>query len=181
MADATRRDADSTKEILASIKKIMSGDEADLELQGVENQETATFSRSDRSVVEELRSLIDEYTDLPEELVRVVSELESEIQEERPGSAHEPPPLKLKELTSSTDLDESASDALISNSMRRFLEKMSEDIGLPSFDGDENGEGLDNTLALLFKIAAYRWLEKNLEPLVRGLVQDEIERLAKKL
>jgi cell pole-organizing protein PopZ len=58
---------------------------------------------------------------------------------------------------------------------------MSEDIGLPSFDGDENGEGLDNTLALLFKIAAYRWLEKNLEPLVRELVQDEIERLAKKL
>ena len=180
MADATRRDADSTKEILASIKKIMSEDEADVELQGVDNQETATFSRSDRSVVEELRSLIDEYTDLPEDLVQVVSDLESEIQGDGLGSKYEPP-LKLKELTSSTDLDERASDALISSSMRRFLEKMSEDIGLPSFDGDEDGEELDNNLALLFKIAAYRWLEKNLEPLVRELVQTEIERLAKNL
>ena len=180
MADTTRRDADSTKEILASIKKIMSEDEADLELQGVDNQEPAGFSPADRSVIEELRSLIDEYTDLPEDLVRVVSELESEIQGDGPGSAQEPP-LKLKELTSSTDMDDGASDALISSSMRRFLEKMSEDIGLPSFDGDEKGEELDNTLALLFKIAAYRWLEKNLEPLVRELVQAEIERLAKKL
>ena len=180
MADATKRDADSTKEILASIKKIMSEDEAGLESQGVDNQETTAFSPSDRSVVKELRSLIDEYTDLPEELVRVVSELESEMQGERPGFADEPP-LKLRELTSSTDLDEGGSDALISSSMRRFLEKMSEDIGLPSFDGDENGGELDNTLALLFKIAAYRWLEKKLEPLVRELVQDEIERLAKKM
>jgi len=180
MADTTRRDADSTKEILASIKKIMSEDEADLALQEVDNGEATAFSASDRSVVEELRSLIDEYTDLPEDLVQVVSELESEIQRDGPGSAHDPP-LKLKELTSGINLDEGASDALISSSMRRFLEKMSEDIGLPSFDGDENGEQLDNTLALLFKIAAYRWLEKNLEPLVRELVQTEIERLAKKL
>jgi cell pole-organizing protein PopZ len=179
MADTTRTDASSTEEILASIKKIMLEDEADLELPDADNAETG-----DRKVVQEMRRLIDEYTDLPEDLVRVVSELESEMQGDDPEFDGDPP-LKLKELTGSSDLDNgetsSGSDALISSAMRQFLEKMSENVGLVSFDQRGNTEELDNTLALLFKVSAYRWLEKNLQPLVRELVRTEIERLAKNL
>ena len=51
-------------------------------------------------------------------------------------------------------------------------------MGISTSRGDGD---LDGILALLFKIIAYRWLDQNLEPLVKKLLRAEIERLAKTL
>ena len=70
------------------------------------------------------------------------------------------------------------SDPSVPEPVKHFIEVMAADMGISTSRSE--GE-LDGILALLFKIIAYRWLDQNLEPLVKKLLRAEIERLAKTL
>ena len=74
MADSNRKDADSTKDILASIRKTMLEEPGQPLSDGYSGGKPVSVSPSDTSVVEELRRLIDQYSDLPEDLVMAVTE-----------------------------------------------------------------------------------------------------------
>ena len=181
MVDGNRKDADSTKNILASIRKTMLEESGKPLSDGKGGGKPASVSFSDTSVVEELRRLIDQYSDLPEDLVTAVTELELGTE----NSARErgdDPFIELEELSDNTGTDGHrkfvASEPSVPESVKQFIEVMAADMGISTSrdDGD-----LDGILALLFKIIVYRWLDQNLEPLVKKLLRAEIERLAKTL
>ena len=191
-ATAESRDSDTveskpnvedTEQILSSIRNLMSEDETNSEPDDGGKTELEASKMSDQVIVEELRRLKDGYGDLPEDLVKAVSEVESQMRDDVDGigspTAESKEPNRVAELGGENDTKTSA--PLTSHIMREFLEKISVDSGLNGFDVDSKGEDLDSVLALLFKISAHRWLEKNLEPLVTKLVQVEIKRLAKNL
>tara|TARA_B100001123_G_scaffold287861_1_gene320787 strand:- start:218 stop:763 length:546 start_codon:yes stop_codon:yes gene_type:complete len=181
MADSNRKDADSTKDILASIRKTMLEESGKPLSDGDSGGKPASVSSSDTSVVEELRRLIDQYSDLPEDLVMAVTELELGTE----NSARErgdDPFIELEELSDNTTADghrkSVVSDPSVPEPVKHFIEVMAADMGISTSRSE--GE-LDGILALLFKIIAYRWLDQNLEPLVKKLLRAEIERLAKTL
>ncbi len=181
MADSNCKDANSTKDILASIRKTMLEEPGKPLSDGYSGGTRASVSPSDKSVVEELRRLIDQYRDLPEDLVRAVNELESETENSTQEMADDGL-LELEELSDSTSADGDgkavASEPLVPDSIKHFVEVTAANMGISTSNGDGK---LDEILALLFKIMAYRWLDENLQPLVKKLVRNEIERLAKTL
>ena len=181
MVDSNRKDAESTKGILASIKKTMleESGESPSDKHGAEKPVSSLSSHT--SVVEELRQLIDEYTDLPKDLVKAVTQLdlETKTSDEKIGDDLL---IELKELSEKSDSDREGENAIseppLPDAIKQFIEGAVADMGIPVSRGDRE---LDGILALLFKIIAYRWLDQNLEPLVKKLVHAEIERLAKTL
>ena len=183
MADDTKKDDESTEEVLASIKRILSEDGLEASSSDRGQLKGTVSGATQSAVVKELRRLVEEYADLPEDLVQAVSELElvtlADDLDLPDGSL-----IELTEIKRERDSDISGgseSSILSSTVMNEFLEKVADDLGLGSADENSCTGDLDNMLSLHFKIAAYRWMEKNLESLVRNLVRDEIERLAKDL
>ena len=147
---------------------------------GYSGGKRASVSPSDKSVVEELRRLIDQYSDLPEDLVMAVTELETENSIREIG---DDPLIELEELSDNTTSADGntkfvASEPSVPDSIKDFIKETAADMGISTSRSE--GE-LDGILALLFKIIAYRWLDQNLEPLVKKLLRAEIERLAKTL
>ena len=179
MADSNRKDADSTKDILASIRKTMLEDSGKPLSDGYSGGKPASVSPPDMAVVEELRRLIDQYSDLPEELITAVTELETGNSARERGDDSF---IELEELSDNTGADGHrkfvASEPSVPEPVKHFIEVMAADMGISTSRGDGD---LDGVLALLFKIIAYRWLDQNLEPLVKKLLRAEIERLAKTL
>ena len=180
MADSNCKDANSTKDILASIRKTMLEEPGKPLSDGYSGGKRASVSPSDKSVVEELRRLIDQYSDLPEDLVMAVTELETENSIREIG---DDPLIELEELSDNTTSADGntkfvASEPSVPDSIKDFIKETAADMGISTSLG---GGELDDILALLFKIIAYRWLDQNLEPLVKELVRAEIERLAKTL
>ena len=181
MADSNRRDADSTKEILASIRKTMLEGAGKPLSDRYSGAESTNISPPEKSVVEELRRLIDQYSDLPEDLVMAVTELELETGNST-REIGEDPLIELEELSDNTSADGhrkfAASEPSVPDPVKHFIEVTAAEMGISTSRGDGD---LDGILALLFKIITYRWLDQNLEPLVKKLLRAEIERLAKTL
>ena len=179
MADSNRRDADSTKEILASIRKTMLEGAGKPLSDRYSGAESTNISPPEKSVVEELRRLIDQYSDLPEDLITAVTELETGNSVRERG---DDPFIELEELSDNTGTDGHrkfvASEPSVPEPVKHFIKVTAADMGISTSRGDGD---LDGVLALLFKIIAYRWLDQNLEPLVKKLLRAEIERLAKTL
>jgi len=181
MVDGNRKDADSTKNILASIRKTMLEESGKPLSDGKGGGKPASVSFSDTSVVEELRRLIDQYSDLPEDLVTAVTELELETGNST-REIGDDPLIELEELSDNTSADGhrkfAASEPSVPDPVKHFIEVTAAEMGISTSRGDGD---LDGILALLFKIITYRWLDQNLEPLVKKLLRAEIERLAKTL
>ena len=179
MADSNRKDAESTKDILASISKTMLEESGKPLSDGYSGGKPASVSASDTSVVEELRRLIDQYSDLPEDLITAVTELETGNSARERGDDSF---IELEELSDNTGADGHrkfvVSEPSVPEPVKHFIEVTAADMGISTSRGDGD---LDGILALLFKIIAYRWLDQNLEPLVKKLLRAEIERLAKTL
>ena len=179
MADSNRKDADSTKDILASIRKTMLEESGKPLSDRYSGAESTNISPPEKSVVEELRRLIDQYSDLPEELITAVTELETGNSARERG---DDPFIELEELSDNTGTDGHrkfvVSEPSVPEPVKHFIEVMAADMRISTSRGDGD---LDGILALLFKIIAYRWLDQNLEPLVKKLLRAEIERLAKTL
>ena len=179
MADSNRKDVDSTKDILASIRKTMLEESGKPLSDGYSGGKPASVSASDTSVVEELRRLIDQYSDLPEDLITAVTELETGNSARERG---DDPFIELEELSDNTGTDGHrkfvVSEPSVPEPVKHFIEVTAAEMGISTSRGDGD---LDGILALLFKIIAYRWLDQNLEPLVKKLLRAEIERLAKTL
>ena len=128
-----------------------------------------------------MRRLIDQYSDLPEDLVMAVTELELGTEHSaRERGDH--PYIELEELSDNTGADGHrnfmVSEPSVPDPVKHFIEVTAADMGISTSRGDGD---LDGVLALLFKIITYRWLDQNLEPLVKKLLRAEIERLAKTL
>tara|TARA_Y100000588_G_C14006217_1_gene817881 strand:- start:143 stop:691 length:549 start_codon:yes stop_codon:yes gene_type:complete len=182
MVDRNRKDAESTEDILASIRKTML-EEPGKHLPDEGNTGgSAGDPLSNKTVVEKLRQLVDEYTDLPEDLVMAVTQLELEgknsIQALDDDSF-----IELKAVSEETNSDgdrgkNSASELTSPDGLKRVLEEVFADAEMSS---SLRNSKLDGVLALLLKVIAYHWLDEKLEPLVRKLVHAEVKRLSRDL
>ena len=182
MVDSNPKDTKSTEDILASIRKTMLEEPGEhLPDPHSSGEHHITVSPSEKMLVGELRQLIDEYTDLPEDLVTAVSQLELEARNSTEEIGNDPL-IELEELSENADSNGdragTASGSSLPSGFKDFLDETAADMSIPAA---LRNSGLDAALAILLKIVAYRWLDQNMEPLVRKLVRSEIERLAKTL